>query len=134
MRNNILYVALTLNPVESERLLENIKGDIEEGWKIYCHHMTIAFHKSLTDELYNWCKEHEGEEYEMTVTHIGISDKALAFAVDTEVPCANKRKHITIAVNTKENGKPVDSNFITLWQGVDNAVKVKGRITFYYKN
>lgn len=69
----------------------------------------------------------------LNITHIGISDKAVAFKVslqDSEFDmcsltllCANKIPHITIC--TFNDGKPVDSNYITKWYDLDEPIEIE---------
>ena len=55
----------------------------------------------------------------MKVLTIGIND--MACAAEVELPegkrIKNKIPHVTMAVNTKEGGKPVMSNKIEKWSG-----------------
>lgn len=67
------------------------------------------------------------------MTHIGISDKAMAFKVslqDSEFDmcsltllCANKIPHITIC--TFNGGKPVNSNNITKWYDLNEPISIE---------
>ena len=69
----------------------------------------------------------------LNITHIGISDKAMAFKVslqDSEFAicsftllCANKIPHITIC--TFNGGKPVDSNYITKWYDLNESIEIE---------
>jgi hypothetical protein len=51
-----------------------------------------------------------GSRGELWVTAIGIDNRVLAVAVETEIPSKNAQKHVTIAVNRRDGGKPVHSN------------------------
>lgn len=138
MNENILYIGLELDN-ESSELLKAIAPKLcmdawgECNYKLLCHHMTIAFHTQLTDELISWVNNNEGKTYEMEITQIGISDKACAIKVITKCPSLNKIKHVTLAVNSSNNGKPVDSNFITDWANV-KPMTLNGKVTIYYKH
>lgn len=69
----------------------------------------------------------------LKITHIGISDKAMAFRVslqDSEFDmcsltllCANEIPHITIC--TFNGGKPVDSNNIVKWYNLDEPIEIE---------
>lgn len=68
----------------------------------------------------------------LNITHIGVSDKAIAFKVsllDNEFEvdsftllCVNEIPHITIC--TLNDGKPVDSNNITKWYPLDEPIVI----------
>lgn len=137
--NNILYVAVVLDEESKHRLMEAVKKHLVEdqvpNWndfKIICHHHTIAFKNNLTDDLVEWANEHNGDEFEMTTNALGVSDKALAVEVETDLPCANKVKHITVMTNPETNGKPVDSNYITDWTPFEK-IPLKGRLEIFYR-
>ena len=137
--NNILYVAVVLDEESKHRLMEAVKKHLVDGqvpnwndFKIICHHHTIAFKNNLTDDLVEWANEHNGDEFEMTTNALGVSDKALAVEVETDLPCANKVKHITVMTNPETNGKPVDSNYITDWTPFEE-IPLKGRLEIFYR-
>ena len=95
--------------------------------------MTIAFHTNIPDDIFNWCVDHRGEMIQMTAVKLGVSEKAVAVQVDTDAPSTNTIKHITLAVDLSNGGKPVDSNYIKEWVSIDPIV-LFGNVTFYYKN
>ncbi len=76
----------------------------DNGWKMFCHHMTIAF--PGTPEF---IRPYLKTEQKLEVTHVGISDKAIAVRV-IGFHSNNKIPHITVAVNVRNGGKPVMSN------------------------
>lgn len=94
----------------------------QNGWKMYCHHMTIQF--PGTPE---YVKNDVGENQTIEVTHIGISDKVVAVRV-VGYPSTNKIPHITVAVNVKEGGKPMMSNQITDWTAVEDGPSLRGTV------
>ena len=66
-----------------------------------------------------------GETYEVTVTHIGFNQKAMAFKVELPdgFPCfIHKTYHITIA--TFHRAKPVESNNIINWHKLYNPITI----------
>lgn len=119
-QNNILYSAVVLDN-ESKQIILNTKYPIEipSDWKIFAHHMTIAFGKSVPN------KEDLGKTVVLTATHIGKSEKAMALRV-TGYESTNKVPHITIAVSP--DGKPVMSNDITNWVKI-KEFKINGIVT-----
>jgi 2'-5' RNA ligase len=104
-----------------------------ENWKIFCHHMTIAFNNKTNDalELFEQYKNDFGTEYELIATHVGISDDAMAVKVSFNYPIANKIPHITLA--TPQNGKPVNSNHITDWKKLSKPIKLTGVLNSFNK-
>ena len=98
----------------------------DNGWEMICHHMTINMGKALPQ-----IEAYLGTKQKLDITHYGISDKAIAvrvvgFYVDPgEI---NRKPHITVAVNRRDGGKPVDSNKITNWILVDGLVTLSGEV------
>lgn len=95
----------------------------DSGWKMICHHMTIKFNGTP-----EFVKQYLGTEQKLEVTHYGVSDKAVAVRV-VGFHSENKIPHITVAVNVKGGGKPVDSNKITEWFVVEKGPTLKGEVT-----
>jgi hypothetical protein len=95
----------------------------DNGWKMICHHMTIKF--GGTPEF---VKQYLGTEQNLEITHYGMSDKAVAVRV-VGFHSENKIPHITVAVNVKNGGKPVDSNKITEWLTVEKGPTLNGVVT-----
>jgi hypothetical protein len=62
----------------------------------------------------------------LTVTHVGLSDKAMAVVV-TGYRSKNKTPHVTIAINPND-GKAKDSNDITNFKEV-KPFEIVGKIT-----
>ena len=98
----------------------------DNGWEMICHHMTISMGNAP-----EFIKQYLGTKQKLDITHYGISDKAIAvrvvgFYVDPgEI---NRKPHITVAVNRRDGGKPVDSNKITNWILVDGLVTLSGEV------
>jgi hypothetical protein len=119
--DKVLYSAVVLDDKSQKELLSRFKDSIPEGWKPFAHHMTIVFGKGLDD------KNLVGAEVTLMVKELGKSDKAMAVKVEG-YPSANEIPHITLAVNTLEDGKPFMSNQITDWSPVENFT-VTGIVT-----
>ena len=128
----VLYSAVVLTEKSRSRLLETLAGNIPAGWDVFAHHMTIVFGKELPPEL----KPLLGGNVNLKATKIGMTNLVISVLVDVVEalkPVSNKPSHITIAVNTKEGGKPVMGGEITDWatmtpiilQGVITEVKTK---------
>lgn len=113
-----IYFGVFINDVSK---LENLKAlqenniEIPEDWKMFNHHMTIAFNNctETANKLYEAYSDSLGKHTALIIDGIGVSDDAIAVRVRYDSPIANKTPHITIA--TPKNGKPVNSNFITNW-------------------
>jgi hypothetical protein len=128
-----MYSAILLDEksqLKLEKLAEDIKVNgvrlpilvRDNGWKMYNHHMTISM-GSLPDHL----KQYLDTIHKLDVTHIGISDKAVAVRV-VGFDSKNKIPHITLAVNIKGGGKPFDSNKIENWTTIDTIIKLSGAV------
>lgn len=94
----------------------------DNGWKMFCHHMTIQF--PGTPE---YVKQYLETEQKLEVTHVGVNDKVVAVRV-VGFPSTNKIPHVTVAVNVPAGGKPVMSNDIKDWTPVDNGPKLRGTV------
>lgn len=119
-------------------LLQNpvLKNGIMDGgeWKIYCHHMTLAFNDGSKEvqEVFNYYKKHLGEDRELHVIAIGASDKAIAAKIDYKDKITNSIAHVTMVVSSI--GRPVDSNQITNWLPLDETFNIHGRIGYFGKD
>lgn len=94
----------------------------DSGWKMICHHMTIKFGGTP-----DYVQKYIGTDQKLEVTHLGISDKVVAVRV-IGFHSENKIPHVTVAVNAKNGGKPVDSNKITEWVPVEKGPKLSGTV------
>jgi hypothetical protein len=110
-QSDVLYSCVLLDKASHNSLLNRV--ETPDGWTIYAHHMTINL-GPLKD------KSELGKKVDLTVTKVGISDMAMAVAVEG-YPSKNAIPHVTIAVNP-DGGKPVMSNEITKWQDVKSFV------------
>lgn len=91
---------------------------IPENWRYYCHHMTIVYNNG-TEEAQAMAEKYEpfvNSTVKLKVDKIGISDRAIAFGVSTDLDIVNKLPHITVAVAS--DAKPVESNYITNWEDI----------------
>ena len=136
--NNILYISVDLDNESRLKLKSFCEPIVQEYFgedAVYkCHHMTISHYSKLDNETLLWCEENEGKEYTLYIDAIGISDKAIAVAVDVDsVITKQAYPHITVAINPLTNGKPVDSNYITEFEDVYQNVVLTGKLTFHYK-
>jgi hypothetical protein len=128
-----MYSAVLLDE-KSQLKLEKLAEDIrvngvrlpmlvrDSGWKMYNHHMTICM-----GPLPEYLKQYIDTPQKLEVTHIGISDKAVAARV-IGFDSKNKIPHVTIAVNIKGGGKPVNSNDIKEWTPVEKVIKLSGEV------
>ena len=120
--NNWIYFGVFIDE-NAKRLneiaIEKQGMDIPYDWKLFNHHMTIAFNNKTEDaqNLYDVYKHTFGKTITITVDGIGVSDDAIAVRIRFNDPIANKIPHITIA--TPQTGKPVNSNYITKWYDIE---------------
>lgn len=120
MNNNWNYYGVFFNENVKRFLLNeaNKYVIIPEDWKYYCHHMTIVYNNG-TKEAQAMAEKYEPIVFspaKLRVEAIGISDRAIAFRVSTDLDIVNKLPHITIAV--APGAKPVESNYITNWKDI----------------
>ena len=94
----------------------------DNGWEMFCHHMTISMGNAP-----EFIKQYLGTKQKLDITHYGISDKAIAVRV-VGFYSKNTIPHITVAVNRRIGGKPVDSNKITNWTPVDGLITLSGEV------
>lgn len=95
-----------------------IKGTLPENW--YLDHCTLIHKSQVADfDADEFIKTLGNTDRTIVVTHIGVSDKVMAFKVTSPTIvnyCINEIPHITIC--TFNGGKPVDSNNITEWKDI----------------
>lgn len=128
------YYGLFLDKDTRDKLisfLKNSKWDylFEELSKVYLDHCTLLHQVHLKGDIHksicikNWLDyllKSDNIQTKLLLSHVGYSDKAMAFKVmsypkDMNICkiCLNETPHITIG--TYKDGKPVDSNNITEW-------------------
>lgn len=128
-----MYSAIVLDEASQlklEKLAEDVKVNgvklnmlvRDSGWKMYNHHMTINM-----GELPNYLKQYLGTKQKLEATHVGISPIAVAVRV-TGFESKNKIPHVTVAVNIKAGGKPVNSNDIKDWKQLETPIKLRGEV------
>jgi hypothetical protein len=119
-QSDVLYSCVLLEEASKNVVLHNLGRYIPEGWKVFAHHMTINLGPLKDKELL-------GTEHMLTVTHVGLSDMAMAVKVKTDIETKNAFPHVTVAINP-DGGKPVMSNEITKWQDVRPFILL-GKVT-----
>ena len=120
-----MYVALVLDEESQKILYAEVKHLIPENFSILCHHMTI----NMGDEKKSPAAHMIGQSCELQAVSFAKDDKVCAVGVQSKVPSTNERKHVTIAVNNKDGGKPYFSNKLETWVPFDKVIELKGKIT-----
>ena len=120
MNNNWNYYGVFFDDSAKRFLLNEAKKyiTIPEDWTNYCHHMTIVYNNG-TEEAQAVAEKYEPIVFntaKLKVEKIGVSDRAVAFGVSTDLDIVNKLPHVTIAV--APGAKPVESNYITNWKDI----------------
>jgi predicted kinase len=115
------WAYLKLDDKSKTKLLTATKHYIPKDFKVFGHHMTINFGKGLPKEL----KGDLGSLKNLTATHIGISDMAIAVKVEGYTS-TNNIAHVTIGVSP--NGEPKMSNDITNWKQLTSKINLTGVI------
>lgn len=128
-----IYFGVFLDNESKNILYNHVKEYIPQDWKIFCHHMTIAFNNKTerAQELYNNYSKYFGQEIKLEITHIGISNDAIAVKVNYMNDIQNKIPHITVAI--PQNGKPVNSNYIENWKPLNKTFILNGIINVFTK-
>ena len=124
----VSYAAVVIDDESRNSLLSTFVYPNPEfsDWIKIAHHMTICL-RELPEHLKKYWLD---EEVALTVTELGVSDKAIAVKVTgfyTLVDSKDsilKLQHITLAINPFD-AKPLDSNLITDWKPVDHF-KING--------
>lgn len=118
-----MYTAIVLKDEDRNRLLETLQSlpadwKIPTDWEILAYHMTVnmgaAENGPAADKV--------GNEVMLMAQTYAIDDKVCAVGVKTEIPSTNPIKHITIAVNRSNGGKPVMSSKLTNWNRIKSII------------
>ena len=130
MENNWIYIGIFLDD-KSKKLLKKLYP-LPEWWKEYYDHMTVVFNDNtkLANDIKLINEHNIGKKFKLKLVGPGISEKA--YAVQVELPkgvvSANKITHITLATCKPNDGKAVDSNYITNWSKVYDNVYLTGEM------
>lgn len=120
---NWLYYGMFLDDKSKEKIMSVLGGHVPADWKVYCDHMTIIFNDG-SDNARTWaslCEKQIGTTAVLMVTHIGISDRAVAVKV-IGYQSNNANPHITLGV--APGARPVESNQITTWVKLNSPIYV----------
>jgi hypothetical protein len=127
-----MYSAIVLDEASHKKLVKWANDNIKingirlpilverEGWKVFAHHMTIKF--PGTPEF---IQQYLDSDQKLEAIAYAFNDKVVAVRV-VGFHSENKVPHITIAVNVKGGGKPVDSNKIISWISFPTPIKLSG--------
>ncbi len=114
-----MYTSVVLDADSVQRLEDELRAVIPASWSIICHHMTINL--GVFDfgpaKLAGF---NLSDEVQLTVTSFASDDKVMAVGVDCVVPSSNKIKHITVAIDRANGGKPFQSNLLETWTAIAN--------------
>ena len=117
------YTALVLTDESHEKLVSVFRDQVPDDWKVFGHHMTINMGRIKPD------MEHLlGTFSNLVVKTFAIGDKVAAVGVETDIHSANAIKHITLAVNVRDGGKPFHSNKLDKWTSVSEPIVLRGRV------
>lgn len=129
--NTVIYYGVLLNNESRQRLIEEVKQFIPEGWNVVCHHMTMLFGSRQNPHVQKYLDTNMDTEASLRAVSIGISDDAIAVKIDTDVPVDNKIPHVTVAI--PPGGKAVNSNYITNWKPLASDIELTGTVTGFFK-
>lgn len=120
-----VYFGIFLNDTSRKALVDAMLPIVPNGWKMFCHHCTIAFGDPSDDrEVFMYLANNLGKNVELAVTRIGTSSDALAVEVSGDLVTKNEIAHVTVAV--PPDGKPVYSNRIRNWEDYDGLLTLTG--------
>lgn len=103
--------------------IEKLGIDIPSTWKIpYDYHMTIQMGAMRLGKRI----QDVGQEVELEVNSVGVSDEAIALGVSGYMS-KNDKQHITIAFKSY----PANAKFIKDWYSLKHSFQVKGIIREY---
>lgn len=126
-----IYIGVFLDNASKDILKEHYS--IPEGWKEYCTHMTVVFNdgSKFAEVVRSANIRNMDKQFSLEVVAVGISEKAMAVKVNLPkgIVCANKIPHITLGVSL--DGKPVDSNAITIWNTIE-PFRLRGEMKTYW--
>jgi len=117
------YTALVLDENSRNTLIERFKNNIPQDWEIIAHHMTINMGPASNGPASNMVEN----QAPLTVTSFAQDNLVMAVGVSSPIPSKNTIKHITLAVNRKDGGKPFLSNKLNQWSPV-SPFTLKGTI------
>lgn len=117
---SISFVGISLDNQSKSKLLSLV---IPPGWVAKADHMTINLGSAEESPVRNRI----GEHVSLIANKIARDDRVIAVGVDTDVPSKNPVKHITLAVNVVNGGKPMMSNELQNWQAIP-PIQLRGTI------
>ena len=120
--SNIAYSAVVLDEKSHQKLIEKFKNIIPENWQILADHQTINM-----GEIDNEYEKYLGFSVKLEVVDFAIDDKVIAIGTSGFFS-KNKKAHITIAINKKDGGKPVMSNYLTNWRPLKKPLFLIGKV------
>ena len=119
----VSYTAVVLSPAERNRLIDQYRHLIPADWEVSAHHMTCNMGSALKGPAAALV----GEPFALKIHSFASDNKVMALGVETPAPSTNTIKHITLAVNRKNGGKPFHSNQLVKWETIP-AFEVHGSI------
>ena len=148
--SSLSYTGVFLDNVSHQRHDDavNAMPQVQEKLKEFSNPTLVAHHLTLTLGSIEELESFMGEVGQMTCTHLGISDKAIAVKCSPvvrfekgdinwdNIPRKGNGKfpHITVFVNTGGGGKPVDSNKITDFIPLKQELTLMGKVMGPSKN
>lgn len=130
---DVEYFSIDLDEESRNELLSSFWDEIPVEWKdygkIYGKHMTIYYGdpRGKRDDIAEYIEQNLGEQVELTVTELGISDKAMAVRVTGNFITNNDKPHITLAIPAGSKAK--FSNQIENWIPLE-PFTLKGKISY----
>lgn len=119
----VRYSAIVLDDKSHSKLVEVFSPTWTDDYEVIAHHMTIK-----VGELPIGMLDLVNKTFTMKVVAFAGDDKVKAVEVESPVSTINKIPHITLAVNRKNGGKPMMSNYLDNWVPVKQPIYLTGTV------
>lgn len=118
-----MYTAVVLDQ-PSQQLLSTLFSILPTEWERHCHHMTINLGPANTGPAHDLL----GQQVDLKAVSVSANDRVAAVGIDTDVPSANRIKHVTLGVNRGIGAKPVESNRLQTWNPLHPPLQLRGTV------
>lgn len=111
-----MYTAVVLDSDSQNKLKNFCALFLPASWDLVCHHMTTNMGGAVNGPAHAYL----GQKVALKATHFAKGLLVAAVLVECEVPSTNANKHVTLAVDKANGGKPVMSNKLSEWEKMED--------------
>lgn len=122
-KKKVNYSAIVLDEKSRKKLIDVFSPTWTDDFEVIVHHMTIKM-----GDLPLGMRDLVGQTFTMKVVAFAGDNKVKAVEVESPVSTINKTPHITLAVNRKNGGKPMMSNYLDNWVPVKQPIYLTGTV------